>query len=138
MLESRGIIARGCGLREACSPARARATRVPFSTPNTPAISNALDASLGRCVSTTDAAMVSGASALSSSSGIRSSGELDMLKWGVRLKSLSLFSRVWRWLVRVVGALFLCQDKFAVHSRAYIVQVRGVRAGAGKRSRDPR
>jgi hypothetical protein len=65
-----------------CNPARAQVTHLPFSTPKTPAISNALDASLGRCVNTTDAAMVSGASALSSSSGIRSSGELDMLRRG--------------------------------------------------------
>ena len=51
--------------------------------PRFPAVSNALLASLGRLVRTTDAAMVRGASALSSSSGIRSSGELDMFRWGV-------------------------------------------------------
>lgn len=51
-------------------------TYVPFSTPKLPAFSSALDASFGRLVRTTDAAMVSGASVLSSSSGIRSSGEL--------------------------------------------------------------
>lgn len=52
----------------------------PFSTPKFPAVSNALDASRGRCVRTTDAAIVSGASALSSSSGILSSGDFDILR----------------------------------------------------------
>jgi hypothetical protein len=57
--------------------------REPFSMPRFPAFSSALLASFGRFVSTTEAARVSGASALSSSSGIRSSGELDMARQGV-------------------------------------------------------
>jgi hypothetical protein len=44
-----------------------------FCTFRLPAVSRALDASRGRFVRTTDAAMVSGASVVSSSSGIRSS-----------------------------------------------------------------
>ena len=43
---------------------------IPLSTPTWPAPSNALFASVGRAVSTTDAAMVSGKSASSFSSGI--------------------------------------------------------------------
>jgi hypothetical protein len=68
-------------------------TNSPFSIPNTPAISSALLASFGRFVNTTDAAMVSGASALSSSSGIRSSGELDILGGAARLEPVDIVQR---------------------------------------------
>jgi hypothetical protein len=59
-----------------------------------PAFSSAVDASRGRCVSTTDAAIVSGASVVSSSSGILSScaGVLErdmigeqLIKWRLTL-----------------------------------------------------
>jgi hypothetical protein len=56
-----------------------------FCTVKFPAVSRALDASRGKFVRTTEAAMVSGASVVSSSSGIRSSWP-DMLY--VRLEGL--------------------------------------------------
>lgn len=46
-----------------------------FSMPRLPAVSRAFDASRGRFVKTTDAAMVSGASVLSSSSIALSAGD---------------------------------------------------------------
>jgi hypothetical protein len=49
-----------------------------------PAVSRAFDASFGRFVSTTEAAIVSGASVVSSSSGIRSFGDSDMMCEAVR------------------------------------------------------
>lgn len=52
---------------------------VTFSTPTPPAPSSALAASRGNCASTTEAAIVSGASVVvESSSGIRSFGESDI------------------------------------------------------------
>lgn len=48
---------------------------IPFCTARFPAVSNALEASLGRLVRTTEAAMVRGASVVSSSSGILSFGD---------------------------------------------------------------
>jgi hypothetical protein len=50
-----------------------------FWTVKLPAVSSALEASRGRLVSTTEAAIVSGVSVVSLSSGIRSSAEVDIL-----------------------------------------------------------
>ena len=50
-----------------------------FSTFKLPAVSRAFDASFGKFVKTTEAAIVRGASDVSSSSGIRSLGESDMM-----------------------------------------------------------
>jgi hypothetical protein len=55
----------------------------PFWMARLPAVSRALDASFGRFVRTTEAAMVSGASVVSSSSsGILSFGDSDMISMG--------------------------------------------------------
>ena len=53
-----------------------------FSTFRFPAVSRAFDASFGRFVRTTEAAIVRGASDVSSSSGILSLGESDMMERG--------------------------------------------------------
>lgn len=60
---------------------------VPFWTFRFPAVSSALDASFGRSLSTTEAAILSGASVTSSSSGILSVGDSDMMQavWGLVL-----------------------------------------------------
>jgi hypothetical protein len=49
-----------------------------FCTVKFPAVSRALEASRGKFVRTTDAAIVSGVSVVSFSSGIRSSCEVDI------------------------------------------------------------
>ena len=53
---------------------------LPFCTLKFPAVCSAFEASRGKFVSTTDAAMVRGASVVSSSSGILSFGDSDMVR----------------------------------------------------------
>jgi hypothetical protein len=54
-------------------------SNIPFCTASLPAVSSAFEASFGRLVKTTDAAMVRGASVVSSSSGILSFGDWDIV-----------------------------------------------------------
>lgn len=84
---------------------------MPFCTTRSPAFSSALLASRGKCVSTTDAAMVRGASCVSSSSdGMRSFGEFVsdiLILFFRRLLSKSVISRLFGfWEFRIVTGWF--------------------------------
>jgi hypothetical protein len=72
---------------------RDRNLMVPFWMARLPAVSRAFEASFGRFVSTTDAAIVSGASVVSSSSGILSLGDSDMVCEARRSRASNLLSR---------------------------------------------
>lgn len=69
-----------------------------FSTVRFPAVSSAFEASRGRCVRTTDAAIVSGASVVSCSSGIRSSEVLAIVSDG---RSSRMLRAALRWYTGV-------------------------------------